>query len=417
VVDYLADYATRDFSLTTQTEDQEPMGISVVIPVFNGGHDLEKCLAAISASSQPILECILVDDASTDGVVEIAAERHGARVIRLDQQCGPAMARNHGVQAARGDIIFFTDADVLLHPDAIGKAASALQSDTELAAVFGCYDDQPANPSFISQYRNLFHHWVHQTGAEEASTFWTGCGAIRRGIFIELGGFNADFKRPSIEDIELGMRLHRSGYRICLLKDMLGKHLKQWKFWNMVRTDIFQRAIPWMMLVLRDGKVSNNLNLDYKSRVATLLAGLLGLSFLLLTVTGHAAAMLPTLIFLIAAAVCNGFSAHEYNHRGITVIATVLALLAPLIAYWLAPDPLALIPLGLALAISSTHLAFYCYVLHKRNMAFAIAVIPMQVIFFLGCAVSIPLAFIKHYRGKRQTGPDQRSSTSDSDTN
>lgn len=394
-----------------QTEDQAPTGISVVIPVFNGGPDLEKCLTAISASSYPVLECILVDDASTDGMVDAAAERHGVRVIRLDQQCGPALARNHGVQAARGDVIFFTDADVLLHPDAIGKAAAALQSDTELAAVFGCYDDQPANPSFISQYRNLFHHWVHQTGAREASTFWTGCGAIRRNIFIEQGGFSQDFRRPSIEDIELGMRLRRSGYRICLLKDMLGKHMKQWKLWNMVRTDVFQRAIPWMMLVLRDGKPANNLNLDYKSRAATLLAGLLGLSFVLLTVTGHAIAMLPALIFLLGAAVCSGFSGHEYNHRGITVIATVLALLAPLVVYWLAPDLLALIPLGLVLAISSTHLPFYRYVSRKRNIAFAIAVIPMQVIFFLGCAVSIPLAFTKHHLGRRRTKIDQQSST------
>jgi glycosyltransferase involved in cell wall biosynthesis len=409
VIDYSADSATRGFSLITQTEDQAPGGISVVIPVFNGGPDLGKCLAAISASSQPILECILVDDASTDGMVDSAAERHGVRVIRLEQQCGPAMARNHGVQAASGEVIFFTDADVLLHPDAIEKAASALQSDSELAAVFGCYDDQPANPSFISQYRNLFHHWVHQTGAREASTFWTGCGAIRRNIFIELGGFSQDFRRPSIEDIELGMRLRRSGYRICLLKDMLGKHMKQWKLWKMVRTDVFQRAIPWMMLVLRDGKLTNNLNLDYKSRAATLLAGLLGLSFLLLTVTGHATATLPTLIFLLAAAVCSGFSGHEYNHRGITAMATVLALLAPLVIYWLAPDPLALIPLGLTLAISSTHLVFYRYVSHKRNIAFAIAVIPMQVVFFLGCAVSIPLAFIRHHLGRGHTKTDRNT--------
>ena len=306
------------------------MRISVVIPIFNGGSDLEKCLDALSASSYPVLECILVDDASTDGMVNPAAERHGARVIRLDQKCGPAKARNHGVMEARGDVIFFTDADVLLHPDAIGQAAAALQSDAEIAAVCGCYDDQPEQASFVSQYRNLFHHWVHQTGAGEASTFWTGCGAIRRNIFIKAGCFSENYPRPSIEDIELGTRLHQSGYKIRLLKNMFGKHMKQWKFWNMIRTDIFQRAVPWVLLLLRDRRVTNHLNLNYKSRIATILAGVLGLSVLILTFTGHVVAMLPTMVFLLSAAVCARVSGTGHGQRGKTLLATALALSAPL---------------------------------------------------------------------------------------
>ena len=165
--------------------EQAQLRVSVVIPVFNGGPDLEKCLAAIKASSYPVFECILVDDASTDGCVGPAAEYHGARVISLNQQCGPANARNHGAAEASGEVLFFTDADVLLHPDALELAVKVFQSDPETGAVFGSYDDQPRHSSFISQYRNLFHHWVHQTGADEASTFWTGCGAIRRNIFEE----------------------------------------------------------------------------------------------------------------------------------------------------------------------------------------------------------------------------------------
>jgi glycosyltransferase involved in cell wall biosynthesis len=77
--------------------------VSVVIPVFNGGPDLEKCLATIAASSYPVYECILVDDASTDGMTAPAAERHGVRLIGLDQRHGPAHARNHGAKEASGD--------------------------------------------------------------------------------------------------------------------------------------------------------------------------------------------------------------------------------------------------------------------------------------------------------------------------
>ena len=55
-----------------------------------------------------------------------------------------------------------------------------------LTAVMGSYDDTPSEPGLVSQYRNLLHHFVHQVGREKASTFWAGCGAVRRGAF-QLG--------------------------------------------------------------------------------------------------------------------------------------------------------------------------------------------------------------------------------------
>jgi glycosyltransferase involved in cell wall biosynthesis len=382
--------------------EQTQLRVSVVIPVFNGGSDLEKCLAAIKASSYPVFECILVDDASTDGMAGPTAKRQGVRVISLSQQCGPANARNHGAAEASGEILFFTDADVLLHPDAISLAVKALQSDPEIGAVFGSYDDQPRNTSFISQYRNLFHHWVHQTGADEASTFWTGCGAIRRNIFSELGGFSQDYARPSIEDIELGGRLRRCGYKIRLVKNMFGQHMKQWKFFSMIKTDIFDRGVPWMLLVLRNQKMANDLNLSYKSRVATILAGLLGLSLAVLVLTGHIAAILPLVIILLISAIGVRFSGTSSNNRKNTLFAAALTIFATLASYWLVSDPLALIPLSLVLAIIATHLAFYRYVAQKRGAVFTIVVVPMQVIFFLCCVVSVPLAYIEHYFGIRE---------------
>jgi len=377
--------------------------ISVVMPVYNGGPDLDQCLAAIAASSYPAFECILVDDVSTDGVIAPAARRHGARVITLEKQSGPGLARNRGASEARGDILFFVDADVLLHPDALAIAASALESDPGLSAVFGSYDDQPGHTSFLSQYRNLFHHWVHQSGKEEASTFWAGCGAIRRQVFIEIGGFHPDYGRPSIEDIELGSRLRRSGHKIRLEKTMLGKHLKRWKFWNLMKTDILHRGVPWMRLVLREKRAPKDLNLGVNSRIATILAGLLGLSVLVFPFIGHLAALLPAGSILCAAALSVWFSKLAYGRGWISPFALLLLMSAPITAYVIAPDPWAPIPLALILALVCTHLAFYRYVAKKRSVAFAIAVVPMQVLFFLGCTVAAFLGLFKHHFYRKET--------------
>src|SRR5690606_27163359 len=109
-------------------------------------------------------------------------------VIALEHRGGPARARNRGVQQAQGEIVVFLDADVCAHPDTLARFDEHFR-DSAAAAVMGSYDDSPADPSFVSQFKNLFHHFVHQHSRSEAWTFWAGCGAIRRDIFLASGGF------------------------------------------------------------------------------------------------------------------------------------------------------------------------------------------------------------------------------------
>lgn len=365
--------------------------ISVVIPVHNGGQDLHQCLDAMAASAYPVFECVIVDDASDDGSAQQCADRPNTRVIRLPTQQGPSIARNRGVAEATGDIIFFVDADVMVHPDTLATGARILQSDSNIAAVFGSYDDEPGHRSFLSQYRNLLHHWVHQTALPEATTFWTGCGAVRREAFIETGGFEQSIRRPSIEDIEFGSRLCAAGYRIRLEKKMQCKHLKQWNFWNLVNTDIFHRGVPWMVLILTNRDAPNDLNINYSARIATVLASLLILTFFTLILTGHAVATLPGLMLILITAVFSFFTVKPKINSALTV---ALAISAPLVTFALLPDLLGLIPLMLISTLVWTQFGFYRYVSRKRNCAFAFAVIPMQVIFFTGCAVSTVLGFM-----------------------
>jgi len=147
--------------------------------------------------------------------------------------------------------------------------------------VFGSYDAAPEAPGLVSQYRNLLHHFVHQSARRDASTFWAGCGAIRRDVFLAHGGFDTRYHRPSIEDIELGYRLRASGARIQLAPEIQVTHLKRWTFWGMVVGDVRDRALPWTELIVRSGRLPNDLNLDRRSRLSALcvatLAGLLAL--------------------------------------------------------------------------------------------------------------------------------------------
>jgi GT2 family glycosyltransferase len=257
------------------------LAVSVIVPVHAGGAALAHCLAALSRLSPPPLEVIVVEDGGAyAGAPAYAA---GVRVVRLPERRGPAAARNRGAAIARGDVFFFVDADVVVPATAVG-AVQACLSDPALSAVIGSYDRWPAEPNFVSQFKNLAHRFVHQQAGDEGPTFWGACGAIRRKAFLSLGGFDERFDVPSIEDIELGLRLTRSGGHIRIQKDLEVTHLKRWTLTSLIRTDIRQRALPWSALLLGDGHIPNHLNVSRRARLAValmavLLAGLVATPF------------------------------------------------------------------------------------------------------------------------------------------
>ncbi len=263
----------------TSSNLQHLPSISVIVPVYNGGKNFYKCLTSISQALSSAYEVIVVADGDTDGSW-LLAKNFGVTVIRNPISVGPAKARNLGAKVARGELLFFVDADVEIYPDTIEKVAMTFQQEPDISALIGCYDDAPGASNFLSQYKNLFHHYTHQTASEEASTFWGACGAIRRDIFWQIGGFDESYRQPSVEDIDLGYRLKRHNYRIKLCKNIQVKHLKQWEVISLLKAEFFYRALPWTALILRDRQMINDLNLRLKSRISIVLIYTILLSFI-----------------------------------------------------------------------------------------------------------------------------------------
>jgi len=248
--------------------------LSVIIPVQNGRDFLPLCLKALLESTRPADEVLVVDDGSTDNTVSIA-HAHGVRVMELrDKPHGPAYARNRGSVVATGDVLVFIDADVVVHADTLARIESTLMHEPAVQALFGSYDDNPPSPEVVSRFKNLLHHYVHQHGNRKATTFWAGCGAIRKNDFLAAGGFAEYYRRPSIEDIELGLRMHRANASIRLCPEIQATHLKRWTLLGLWRTDIFCRAVPWTRVILSEGHISTDLNLDWRSRMSAATAWL-----------------------------------------------------------------------------------------------------------------------------------------------
>ncbi len=271
--------------------------VSIIIPVYNDPKRLNKCLQALLRSDFKSFECQVVDDNSNEDTLSVARQ-FPVEIIELSQNSGPAHARNSGAKASSANILVFIDSDVLVFPDTISKIVRAFREHKDVAAIIGSYDDQPQETSFVSEFKNLLHHYVHQNSSEQASTFWSGCGAIRKNVFMEAGGFSELFKRPAIEDIELGYRLRNTHHKIMLKKEIQVKHLKRWTFWGLIKTDVLDRGIPWTHLMLRDKSIVNDLNVSMSQRLSVFLVYLLLFTAIVFAGFFKELLFLPALIFL-----------------------------------------------------------------------------------------------------------------------
>jgi hypothetical protein len=227
-------------------------------------------------------------------------------------------------------------------------------ADPSLTALFGSYDDHPTARGVVSQFRNLLHHFVHQQGtfvdnARPAHTFWTGCGMIRRQVFLDFGGFDPRlYPRPAIEDIELGYRLTRCGHRIVLARDVQATHLKRWSLREMVRTDIFRRGVPWTLLIKRSGTTETDLNVKPTQRICVAVTGVVWLA-------------VGSIPWVPWSAAVGGLGS-----------ATIIGL----------------------------NRDFYRFLLHRRGPALAILSVPLHMVYYTCCGASVVIALVQwHARG------------------
>lgn len=364
--------------------------ISIVIPIHNGADVLGRCLTALRQYVTENCEILVVDDNSSDTSAEIA-KSSGVLVVRSETRGGPGAARNAGAQAARGATLVFLDADVCVHHDTLTLLTAQLEDET-VGAVFGSYDAAPSAPHLISRFRNLLHHHVHQTACVEASTFWAGCGAIRKSLFLEAGGFDPGFTNPSVEDIELGIRLRKAGHRVVLCKQAQVTHLKRWTLWTMCTTDLWRRGVPWSRLILREHRMPNDLNVKTSQRLSVILTFALVCLFCVATWKMPWFMLFP-LLFTAAFQLLDNLG--KRTHLAACAISVTALVIGGICVAVQLPTIFAL---GFA-GIFGTWLInrdFYRFLTHCEGRSYAIAVFPFHMLYFLICGLAFAIAACRH---------------------
>ncbi len=222
--------------------------ISVIIPVYNAQDTLALCLDRLYKSDYSKFEVILVDDCSSDNSVDIA-KKYPAKIIQMPENQGAAPARNKGAKTAEGAILLFMDSDILVEENSLSLVAEGLK-DKKIAGVVGLLSPKLRFTNFASNYKNLYMHYTYSILPRSVSVFYTSFAAVRKEIFEECGGFDANYRQATIEDIEVGERITSRGHKLILDKRLQVEHVRHYYFGGLLKTG-FKRAAGIMKIMLR----------------------------------------------------------------------------------------------------------------------------------------------------------------------
>ncbi len=228
--------------------------ISIVIPTYNSEKFMPHLLESIFKNGIEDMEVILVDDCSTDSTIELA-KKYPLKIIQLEKNVGPSRARNRGVKEARGDIIFFLDADVIVMNGTIREVKDYFEQNPSAQCVIGICATEPLNKGFVPRYMALFEY-IHLIGTRDnkVSVFAPRCGAIKKSFFENIGGYNEAYKGADVEDFELARRINKTD-SIILNRNMIVKH--QFSDFKQSVRNYFKRAVMWVHLFFREKRLDN----------------------------------------------------------------------------------------------------------------------------------------------------------------
>lgn len=279
------------------------MNFSVIVPVYQAATVLPYCLGAIQQQTidRAQYEIIVVDDGSSDGTADIAAQalrNFPAAQVICAEHGGPAKARNLGAKAAQGDLLLFTDADCEPVTDWIERFARVF-TDPSVSGAKGTYGTRQRSliARFVQQeYQERYDHTRRRVTIDFVDTY---SAAYRRTVFMEHGGFDTSFPSASVEDQEFSFRLAEHGHRLIFVPEALVYHQH-----NATFTRYFRRKFYigyWKIYVLKrhPGKAVRDSHTPQLVKVQIVL--------LAMALAGTLGVLLPPLGLLIAIGLWSAF--------------------------------------------------------------------------------------------------------------
>ncbi len=300
---------------------------SVIVPVYNAQATLDALLSSLEKQNATDFEVILVDDCSTDESAQIA-QRHQVVYERMPANGGPAAARNRGAELAQGSWFVFADADTEFMPETLELIDEVLNM-SDADALVGSYSGMPANPGFMPRYKGLWEYaaidmgaTLDERGLAPLTTWAPRPGVIRRSAFEAVGGFNTRFRGADLEDMELGSRLAKAGYKIYFAPAARIKHNYPTSLRKELR-DFGRRSAIWMRMFV-NRRTMESVGEGSPGEALAALMGMMTFGFLFLGALYAPLLWAAAVTLVIFAALSRRFLRLAWKEEGVVFAVTAL---------------------------------------------------------------------------------------------
>lgn len=198
--------------------------ISIIIPTYNRAHIIGETLDSILAQTYTHWECIVVDDGSTDGTVDLMAE-YMERDIRFryyhrpaERPKGPCSCRNYGFEQSRGAYVNFFDSDDLLKPEAFEKALNGFKQDTDAVIINSALID--FNTKTLHSRNKIYSENLLTDYFIGEITFLV-CGPLWRRNFLMQQNYLFDENIGNVDDWDFNLRMLYANPNLIFIDDVL----------------------------------------------------------------------------------------------------------------------------------------------------------------------------------------------------
>jgi glycosyltransferase involved in cell wall biosynthesis len=222
--------------------------VSIIIPTYNEGKNLENTLKAIRNQDYKKYEIIVSDSRSKDKTIKIA-KKYKARVL-VDGRKGIGAGRNFGAKFAKGNIVFFVDADTILMSNSVSEVVKSLGKKKVAGVTFPIIPTKPTmrNLWMYMTYNNLVKGSI-RTGRPHVGGM---CVAYRKTTFDAINGFDENL--AAFEDVDLSLRMSKLGKIIFNEKSLALTSPRRVEKWG--HLNAFRKYFQFYLKYLVNKKIS-----------------------------------------------------------------------------------------------------------------------------------------------------------------
>lgn len=233
-------------------KDTTPL-VSVIIPCYNDGKYINEAVSSIYNQDYENLEIIIIDDGSDDNTKRILEGINKENLQIISQEnAGPSVARNRGINIAKGDYILTLDADDYFDSTFVSKAMGILKKNSKIGLV-SCWLNIFIDKKIIGK----FHH----KGGNSDSLIFTN-GAIGNALFrkqcwVDVNGYD-ELMRTGFEDWDFNISIVKEGWEIHIIEEELFNYRDKKKSRNKIANQSFKKELQKYIMIKHKDLYINN---------------------------------------------------------------------------------------------------------------------------------------------------------------